>query len=207
MTAGNKPSHPELLTALTQEFITSGFDLKHLIRGICNSQAYQRTSKPTENNASDKSLYSHMTVKVMTPFQLSDSLEATFALANNEKTPPPTDATRKTKAGERSRFAAFFKGEDDPDPTEYQAGIPQALYLMNSGHHYSIARAANETMNRKKTPERVIETLFLATLSRLPSDSEAKTMLAHITKTTDKRPAYHDVLWALINSTEFLGNH
>ncbi len=206
MTEDNKPSHPKLLTALAGAFADSGFDLKHLIRGICNSKAYQRTSKPAGNTA-DKTFYSHMAVKVMTPFQLSDSLEAVFALANTDKTPPPTDATRKVKAGERSRFAVFFTGEDDPDPTEYQAGIPQALYLMNAGHHYSIAKAANETVNRMKTPERVVETLFLATLSRPPTDKEAKTMLAHIAKATDKRPAYHDVLWALINSTEFVSNH
>jgi hypothetical protein len=207
MTEDNKPSHPELLAALSGEFAASGFDLKHLIRGICNSKAYQRTSKPAEGNAADKTLYSHMAVKVMTPFQLSDSLESVFALANNEKTPAATDATRKVKAGERARFTAFFMGEDDPDPTEYQAGIPQALYLMNSGHHYSIARAANETVNKKKTPEAIVETLFLATLSRRPTEKEAKKMVDYIAKAADKRSAYHDVLWALINSTEFISNH
>jgi len=207
MTEANEASHPELLASLAREFSANGFDLKHLIRGICNSKAYQRTSKPTGSNATDKMLLSHMAVKVMTPFQLNDSLEAVFALAKNDKTPPSTDASRKTKAGERSRFATFFMGEADPDPTELQAGIPQALYMMNSGHHYSIAKAANETVIRKKTPERVVETLFLATLTRLPTDKEAKAMLAHIAKATDKRSAYQDVLWALVNSTEFLSNH
>jgi hypothetical protein len=207
MNAANKPSHPELLTALAEEFRASGFDLKHLIRGICNSKAYQRTSKPTGSNADDRSLYSHLAVRVMTPFQLSDSLEAVFALANNDKTPPPTEASRKQRAGERSRFAAFFMGEDGAEPTEYQAGIPQALYLMNSGHHYRIARAANEVVARQKTPERVVETFFLATLSRPPTERESQVMLAHLAKATDKRAAYHDILWALINSTEFVSNH
>ncbi|MCE9565439.1 MAG: DUF1549 and DUF1553 domain-containing protein [Planctomycetes bacterium] len=207
MTEDNAASHPELLTALAREFAASEFDLKQMIRGICNSKAYQRTSKPVSSNATDKTLYSHMAVKVMTPFQLSDSLESVWSLANNEKTPPATDATRKVKAGERSRFAAFFMGEDDPDPTEYQAGIPQALYLMNAGHHYSIARAANEVANRKKTPELIVETLFLATLSRRPTEAEAKAMLAHIAKATDKRSANHDVLWSLVNCAEFTSNH
>ncbi len=207
MTEANEASHPELLAALAREFSASGFDLKQLIRGICHSKAYQRTSKPGGSNAADKTLLSHMAVKVMTPFQLNDSLEAVFALAINEKTPPPTAVTRKTKAGERGRFATFFMGEDDPDPTEFQAGIPQALYLMNSGHHYAIARAANETVSRKKTPEKVVETMFLATLTRPPTDKESTTMLTHIAKATDKRAAYHDILWALVNSTEFLSNH
>jgi hypothetical protein len=130
-----------------------------------------------------------------------------FALADNEKTPPPTDATRKTKAGERGRFVAFFRGEDDPDPTEFQAGIPQALYLMNSGHHYRIAKAANEVVGRLKTPEAVVERLFLATLSRPPTAAEMAAMTSHVARATDRRTAYHDVLWALVNSTEFVSNH
>lgn len=207
MTEANPPSHPELLNGLAREFVAGGFDLKPLIRGICNSQTYQRTSKPVGSNAADKTLYSHAAVKVLSPFQLSDSLESVFALARNEKTPPMTDADRKVKAGERSRFATFFLGDDDADPTEYQAGIPQALYLMNSGHHYSIARAANETVGKKKTPEAVVETFFLATLSRRPTEKESKTMTDYIAKATDKRTAYHDVLWALVNSTEFVSNH
>ncbi|QDU23557.1 DUF1549 and DUF1553 domain-containing protein [Urbifossiella limnaea] len=207
MTDDNAPSHPELLAALAKEFAGSGFDLKHLVRGICNSATYQRTSKPAAGNAADMTLYSHAAVRVMTPFQLNDSLESVFALADNEKTPPPTDATRKTKAGERGRFVAFFRGEDDPDPTEFQAGIPQALYLMNSGHHYRIAKAANEVVARLKTSEAVVERLFLATLSRPPTAAEMGAMTSHVARATDKRTAYHDILWALVNSTEFISNH
>lgn len=206
MTAANTPSHPELLAALASEFAASGFDLKHLIRGICNSAAYQRTGKGG-SGSDDKALYDRAAIKVMTPYQMFDSLQAVFSLANNEKTPAPTDATRKVKAGERGRFAAYFKGEDDPDPIEYQAGIPQALYLMNAGHHYAIAKAANETVIRKKTPAAVVETLFLATLSRPPTEAEAKKMLAHLGAAKDKRTAYQDVLWALVNSSEFVSNH
>lgn len=207
MTADNAPTHPELLAALAAEFAGSGFDLKHLIRGVCNSAAYQRTSRPAAGNAADKTLYSHAAVRVMTPYQLNDSLESVFALADNDKTPPPTDATRKTKAGERGRFVAFFRGEDDPDPTEYQAGIPQALYLMNAGHHYRIAKAANEVVARLKTPEAVVERLFLATLSRPPTAAELGAMTSHVARATDRRAAYHDILWALVNSSEFVSNH
>ncbi len=207
MTDDNKGTHPELLSALSREFAESGFDLKHMIRGICNSKAYQRTSKPLNSNVTDKTLYSHMAVRVMTPNQLFDSLEVVFALANNEKTPAPTDATRKVKAGERGRFATFFRGEDDADPTDYEAGIPQVLYLMNSGHHYRIAKAANETVIRTKTPESFVETMFLSTLSRPPTEQENKKVLDYIAKATDKRAVYHDVLWALINLTEFISDH
>src|SRR5262249_1448060 len=71
----NMPSHPELLNELSGQFVASGFDVKNLIRAICNSQAYQRTSKPQGDNEDDNVLFSHMNVKVMSPEQLFDSLE------------------------------------------------------------------------------------------------------------------------------------
>ncbi len=70
----NQPSHPELLAALANEFGKSGFDIKHMIRGICNSRAYQRTSKPMGDNRDDHTLFSHQSIKVLTGEQLFDCL-------------------------------------------------------------------------------------------------------------------------------------
>ena len=60
---------------------------------------------------------------------------------------------------------------------------------------------------RLKTPEPVIERLFLATLSRPPTAAELGAMTSHVARATDRRAAYHDVLWALVNSSEFVSNH
>src|SRR5262249_29392014 len=72
----NPASHPELLSALAEQLAAHMFDVKYLIRAICNSQAYQRTSAPAKGNADDDQLFSHMLVKTMTPEQLYDSLAA-----------------------------------------------------------------------------------------------------------------------------------
>ena len=81
----NPASHPELLKELSQQLIASGFDLKYLTRAICNSQTYQRTSKPVGENLDDTNLFSHMSVKVMTPGQLFDSLEAVIGKVQQQK--------------------------------------------------------------------------------------------------------------------------
>src|SRR5262249_13082593 len=73
MHEGNVPSHPEVLQELSHQFAANGFDVKYLIRAICNSQTYQRTSKPLAGN--DEVPFSRMAVKVMTGEQLYDSLE------------------------------------------------------------------------------------------------------------------------------------
>src|SRR5262249_15013679 len=66
----NPPSHPDLLKRLAAEFVASGFDLKHLARAICNSKAYQRSSRPLPGNAADTTLFSRMALKVLTPEML-----------------------------------------------------------------------------------------------------------------------------------------
>src|SRR5262249_4422152 len=70
----NPPSHPELLTLLADEFRRSNHDIKHVTRCLCNSQAYQRTSRPLPGNESDSELFSHMAVKVLSPEVFYDSL-------------------------------------------------------------------------------------------------------------------------------------
>src|SRR5262249_58538673 len=74
MNPQNPATHPELLTALSEAFAESGFDLKELVRAICNSDPYQRTSRPTSGNQNDEKWYSRAPVKVMEARVLLDSL-------------------------------------------------------------------------------------------------------------------------------------
>ena len=61
-----KPSHPALFDMLAKQFTSSGYDHKQLVRILCNTQAYQRTSAPLSGNEGDEMYFSHMQVKVMT---------------------------------------------------------------------------------------------------------------------------------------------
>src|SRR5205807_8309314 len=71
----NAASHPQLLAELTEQFAANGFDVKFLVRTICNSEAYQRSSKPNDNNKdASAAVYSRMAVKVMSGEQLVDSI-------------------------------------------------------------------------------------------------------------------------------------
>src|SRR5262249_31709156 len=85
---GNPASHPELLAAMTEQLKTSGFDTKYLIRAICNSEAYQRTSKPVGDNGTDTELQSHRVVRVMTAEQLYDSLVTVLGNADGKQKAP-----------------------------------------------------------------------------------------------------------------------
>jgi hypothetical protein len=203
----NPASHPELLDELARQLAANNFDLKYLIRAICNSQAYQRSSKPAGKNAdAAPELFSRMTIKVLTPEQLFDSLGQALGplptpKADGKQGKPPVNG------GPRAAFVAFFGVEDGSDPTEYQAGIPQALRLMNAPR-LNNAAVLNQMIKGNKKPEEIIEQLYLTTLSRRPTSTEHNKMVAFVQKHKDEpRQAYGDILWALLNCSEFATNH
>jgi hypothetical protein len=121
------PSHPELMNRLTQEFVSSGFDLKHLARDIVSSKAYQRSSDPVAGNESDTTAFSHMAVKVLSPEVVYDSLTVLFAVDKTFFTKKQGAKGKASAIPEQSReqFARFFRLGEAADPTEYTQGIPQ----------------------------------------------------------------------------------
>jgi hypothetical protein len=211
MHEANPASHPELLDGLAREFAAGGFNLKDLIRGVCNSQAYQRTSKPQGGNAeAAPAVFSRMAVKVLTPEQLYDSLVQVLGAPGQQGQQarrPQGQAPRNPNANPRAAFVAFFQVDDGADATEYQAGIPQALRMMNSPQLNNPA-ALNRYVKSGESPARVIEELYLATLSRRPTARELDRMAGYVRKHSDEpRKAYADVLWVLLNTSEFTLNH
>ncbi len=209
----NTPSHPVLLEVMAEQFAANGFDVKALVRALCNSQAYQRTSKPLPGNEADEILFSHMAIKVLSPEQLYDSL---VAVSGRDGQKAPGRGRKQKAAGKRGgprnardQFIVFFRTDEGADPTEYQAGIPQALRLINSPQFNTGAALLKKVLDQPgRTPEQVLEQLYLATVSRRPTAAEVQKLTAYV-KGQDgaARKAYGDVLWALLNSSEFTLNH
>jgi len=203
MTPENIASHPELLDALSLQFAADGFDVKHMYRAICNSKTYQRTSKPLPENKNDDQLFSHMTVKVLTPEQLYDSIALVTGAA---RTPPErvkgAAAVKGGPVGNRDQFVQFFlAGSEKTNATEYEAGIPQALRLMNNRITANPNLARGFAANGD-SPAVVIEKMYLATVSRRPTPAELDNLTNYV-KSNSANEAYGDILWALLNSSEF----
>jgi len=199
---GNLASHPELLETLARTFNGNGFDLKNLYRAICNSQTYQRTSKPFNGNQTDDQYFSHMAVKVLSPEQLYDSL-ATITGAEKGGPKPKGENPKRGPVGPREQFVQFFLGgAETSNATEYEAGIPQALRLMNSRvvNNPNLIRQFAAASDK---PEVVFEKIYLAALSRKPTETEVKRLNAYVEKAATKAEAYADILWVVMNSSEF----
>jgi hypothetical protein len=202
-------SHPELLAELSKQFAASGFDVKFLYRAICNSEAYQRTSRPAAGNEKDATLFSHMAIKAFTPEQLYDSLVAVLGEPGGKGNPARGGGAggKGAPRSPRDQFVAFFSPGESSKATDYEEGIPQALRLMN--HPYTSRGAMTKARDLAKglSKEKAIEKLYLSSLSRRPSADEMAKMQSYIAKTDSPDAAYADILWALMNSSEFTLNH
>jgi Protein of unknown function (DUF1553) len=189
---------------LSGQFVAGGYDLKSLIRAICLSDAYQRTSKPAAGNEKDAFYFSHMTIKALTGEQLYDSLVTVMGAPGQAAGPRAKAAALPKRAGgnARDQFVAFFTVAEVPDATQYEAGIPQALRLMNNPQIWRNERAAAAITRPARSKADAVERLYVAVLSRRPTADEAKRMAEYVEKhSTDA--AYNDILWALMNSSEF----
>jgi hypothetical protein len=194
MHSGNAASHPELLELLSQRFIESGFDLKFLCRAIMLSRTYQQTSRPGKEPQREAELFARMPIKVLTAEQLYDSLVEILGQ-------PAKSPSINTRLGARYEFCQFFAGDGEADPTRYERGIPHLLRLMNSPQFAgrSIAALVADAAAADASADEVLDRLFLAILSRHPTEAERK--LAR------EQDNHRELAWALLLSSEFSLNH
>jgi hypothetical protein len=197
----NQPSHPELHEKLARDLAASGFDVKHLCRVICNSQAYQRSSRPLTENESDKSFFSHQTVRALSPEAFYDSVAMIMAADRNTGKGPLGQMEK------RSTFVRAFRPLIDADEAvHYTQGIPQVLKLLNTPILNGGAPIVATVIKGNKAPAEGIEAVYLTALSRRPTESEKRLMSEYLAQQSNPREGYAGVLWILLNSSEFALN-
>ncbi len=214
--ATNPPINAPLLDALAEDFVANGYDLRHLIRTICDSRIYQLTSKVNGTNADDTKNFSHYFIKRLGPSQLLDTL--TVATGVEENFPgvrPGTKAINLLDNSVGSYFLDVFgrsRRLQVAEPSQ-ETSMSQALALMNGGTVNSKIAAPNGRLSQliarigDRSEKAVLTELYLATLARFPTDAELTQASAYIKKIGTPREAYEDLMWAMINSKEFLFNH
>ncbi|MBX3439428.1 MAG: DUF1553 domain-containing protein [Planctomycetaceae bacterium] len=208
MHASNSPSHPELLYVLATSFAESQFDLSVLIRAICTSDAYQRTSRITHESQQDRSSFAAMPVKPLNGEQFFDSL----ALAVGYQPPATGTAVGRGQDPARRRFVELFPDHDIGD--DPSTSVAQALALMNGGFvDQAVTPETSRLLGRLtsntelSTSERIDE-LYLSTVSRHASPDEMARLEQYITADeADQGRALGDILWMLLNTAEFRWNH
>lgn len=214
----NPPSHPELLDHLAREFVASGYDCKQLIRWICLSDAYQRTSRFGKSNDQDNPetgappLFSRVYVKGMTAEQLYDSL---LLATGADKTPLATGDHDRRRHEWLQQFVHAFQTDENDESMTFESSITQALLMMNSEltqQALSMDRGTflEKLISSRDSEAEKIRRLCLATLTRYPTPKEQQALrrLVHEGTTSRANPAgWQDALWAYLNSSEFVLVH
>ncbi len=212
----NPSANDELLDALAKDFAAHKFDVKHLIRTIMNSRTYQLSAQTNAYNADDTKYFSHAVPKMMTAEQMLDAVCTVTELP--EKFAGLPLGTRATQLPDGDINHPFLKTFGQPArelacecERESDSNLAQALQLINGPTLNEKLRNPNNRIGRllsAKTSERdMLNELYLATLSRSPNEDNVKVALDHLTRAADKRKAWEDIHWALLNSKEFLFRH
>lgn len=212
--ATNPPSNGPLLSALANDFRDQHYDIRQLIRRIATSYVYGLSSLPNERNVADHRNFSrHYRTRLRAEVLLDSVSTATGVREDFEAMPMGSRAKELWTARIDSLFLDAF-GRQDPNqdpPCErtLDTTIVQSLHLMNSN---TLARKvasdgsrAHELAQSDKTPAQIVEELYLALYARRPLAEELKDAITVFEEPeTNRRRATEDLMWALINTPEFV---
>ncbi len=226
----NPASNPELLAALEKRFIESGFDLKDLVRVITTSNAYQLSALPNKHNVGDRQNYSRYYPRRLPAEVMLDAVDKLAGTQTDFSNLP--SGTRAVALPDNSYnnnpFLRVFgrpEGESVCECERIQSSsLAQSLFMINANDirqklaNQSTGRA-QRLANDKRPAKEKIEELYFAAFGRQPRPDELQTALNYLTekrinaqgKPVDAGRAafenYQDLIWALMNSKEFLFNH
>lgn len=213
MRVTNPPSNPELLDELAREMISSKFDQKHVIRLIMNSTAYQLSSEPSARNIDDRQNFARAYPRrIIAEVILDGVCQVTGSQEKFDALPDATKAIQLPDESVSSYFLDVFGRPTRESPCECErprdANLAQTLHLLNSNDMQKKigdekARVA-KLIKAKKNPEEILEELYLAALGRQPRADETEKILTYVKAQENARQGWEDVVWALLNTKEFL---
>jgi WD40 repeat protein len=206
-----------LLQALADDFTTNGYDLKKLMRRIMQSRLYRLSSIATEFNLADTKNFSRSYRRRLPAEVLLDAVnDVTEATDQFNGCPPDTRAIQTWSYKVSSQFMDAFSrpnpSTDCPCERDMKTSVVQSLHMMNSKPlQEKLARTdgrVRKLADSKLSPEEIVGDLYLAAFCRAPTPSELSiARAAYQAKGATRQTATEDVLWALLNSPEFVFNH
>ena len=215
----NPPTNPELLAALEKHFVASGFDLKELVRAITRSNAYQLSATPNQYNVVDRQNYSRYYPHRLQAEVLLDAIDRVAGTQTDFSNLPPGTRAVALPDNSYNRQSPFLRvfgrpeGESVCECERVQSSsLAQSLHLINApdikAKLASPTGRADRLAKDTRPPEDLIRELYLAAFSREPRPAELQAALAYLNETgTAANDNFQDLIWALINTKEFLFNH
>lgn len=226
----NPPSNPELLAGLEKHFIESGFDLKELVRVITKSNAYQLSAMPNKYNVGDRQNYSRYYPRRLAAEVMLDSIDQLAGTQTDFANLPQGTRAVSLPDNSYNNSSPFLKvfgrpeGESVCECERVQSSsLAQSLHLINASDIRSKLASPNgraEALAKdKRPPEEKIKDLYLVAFARPPRAEEMRVAMNYLTEVRVNaagqpqdpqkvlRENFQDLIWALMNTKEFLFNH
>jgi hypothetical protein len=226
----NPPTNPALLTALEEHFVNSGYDLQELVRTITRSQVYQLSATPNAHNLVDRQSYSRFYPRRMQAEVLLDAIDDVAGTRTSFANLPAGTRAIALPDNSYNKASAFLRVFGRPDSTSVcecervqSSSLAQSLHLINSAEmkaKLSQRGGRADTLSKaQQQPAAIVEEIYLAAFSRGPDAEELAVAIDYLqpSDTENANTAQpnqqstqenlEDLIWALINTKEFLFNH
>lgn len=217
----NPPSNDKLLNVLALDFVQNKFDIRRLERLILQSRTYQLTSTPNDTNRLDHTNYSHSFIRPMLAEVVVDVINAAAGTKETFGVEAPAGCRAIEVGSSRVQnqtvgyVLRIFGRPPRTSPCDcertMEPGLPQKLFLIaDPNMQRKITDPTNrlkDLLSRHKDDNAALDELLIATLTRLPNDKERASFLAYREKSKNRQTAYNDLLWVIVNTTEFIFNH
>lgn len=211
----NPPSNPELFQALGDKLVSYNYDFKQLVRDICNSHTYQRSTVRNESNETDERNFAHGNVRRIPAEQLLDCIcQVTGTQEKFRGLPLGARAVQIADGRTSNYFLTTFgrspretvcAAEAKTEPT-----LSQALHMLNGSTIQGKITQGGliaKWLKEGKTPEEVLDLIYIRALSRRPTDEEVTRLMTIVNESPNPETGLVDCFWAVLNSREFLFNH
>jgi len=210
----NPPSNPELLSALAAKLVEYNYDLRHLVRDICTSAAYQRATGVNESNELDDRNFAKGTIRRMRAEVMLDCITQVTETKDKYKGLPLGARAVEIADGRTTSYFLTTFGRADRENIcsreEVGPTLSQALHMLNGDTiegKIAAGGVVQKLMKANMTPREVASDLFLRCFGRNPTEAELRKLEEHWGVTEEQPKVYTDIFWALMNAKEFMFNH
>ena len=211
----NPPVNEELLDELGRKFTAYHYDFKKLVRDICTSRTYQLSTKTNKSNASDSTNFAHANLRRIRAEILLDAISQVTETKNKFPGLPLGARAVQIANGNTSNYFLTTFGRAKRETVcscevKMEPNLSQALHLLNGNtvnSKIAQGRLIARRLKEKKSPQDILDELYIRVLSRRPNSEELSKLTAVLAKEKNKQQVLEDTFWALLNSREFLFNH
>lgn len=217
--ATNPATHPALLAKMADDFVASGYDLRHTLRTIATSTSYARSANAGVANKDDDRFYSHAARRPLEAEVLADAISDVLEVS--EQYGDQTEGTRavalvdpKTPSQTLDVLGRCGREESCENSAGSVGGLRQQLHLLNGGLLNKRISATGSRLQRLVNdgaePMAIVTEFYLAALGRQPSKLESRHWKQKLNQdfSAEQRLAFlEDFVWGLLTCSEFVTNH